>query len=201
VSSYQHKIAGSKRPSPEDIPGGILADEMGLCKTLSMISAIVATSRKAKGFQESTKPKDPSKCVVSSTLVIVPSYCRTNSSPIRGSRSLTDADQCLSRVGWMRSKSKRPPPLLPLPTHHRQTTPHYRVRPILIICYRHVKAGALSYYIYHGPGRKLDLSKSLPDIVLTTYGTVASECGRISAGSVLRQVHWYRIILDEGKAS
>ncbi|KAK3988673.1 SNF2 family N-terminal domain-containing protein [Cladorrhinum sp. PSN332] len=63
--------------------------------------------------------------------------------------------------------------------------------------HKHVKPGALTYYKYHGPDRMLDLSKPLPDVILTTYGTVASECGRTSGGSVLRQIHWHRIVLDE----
>lgn len=64
---------------------------------------------------------------------------------------------------------------------------------------RHIKPGALTYYKYHGPERKLDLSKQLPNVVLTTYGAVASECGRLNRRSVLTQVHWYRIVLDEGE--
>ncbi|KAK4159590.1 SNF2 family N-terminal domain-containing protein [Cladorrhinum sp. PSN259] len=63
--------------------------------------------------------------------------------------------------------------------------------------HKHIKPGSLTYYKYHGPDRRLDLSKPLPDVILTTYGTVASECGRASGGSVLRQIHWYRIVLDE----
>ncbi|KAK4220844.1 SNF2 family N-terminal domain-containing protein [Podospora fimiseda] len=146
---YQHKITSSKSPHPGDIPGGILADEMGLCKTLSMISAIVATRKQAKINHASRKPKEAKTTIVTSTLVIVPSF--------------------LLLEGWIDE------------------------------IHNHVKPGELTYYKYHGPNRRLDLSKphALPDVILTTYGTVASECGRSNHGTILRQIHWYRIVLDE----
>jgi SNF2 family DNA or RNA helicase len=65
----------------------------------------------------------------------------------------------------------------------------------------HMKPGALMYCIYHGPNRTsnaFELSKY--DVVVTTYGTVASEfSGRSSKGTVspLRQLKWFRVVLDE----
>ena len=65
----------------------------------------------------------------------------------------------------------------------------------------HLKPGALTYCVYHGPSRiqnAFELSKY--DVVVTTYGTVASEfSGRSSKGTVspLRQLKWFRCILDE----
>lgn len=62
---------------------------------------------------------------------------------------------------------------------------------------RHVVEGNLSYYKYHGPTRRLDVSNSLPyDVVLTTYTTVAVDYSR--GGGVLDKFHWYRLVLDEG---
>ncbi|KAK0716577.1 SNF2 family N-terminal domain-containing protein [Apiosordaria backusii] len=59
---------------------------------------------------------------------------------------------------------------------------------------KHVKPGVLTHYKYHGPDRRLDPS-NLPSVVISTYGTVTTELSR--AGTILRQIHWYRIVLDE----
>lgn len=65
----------------------------------------------------------------------------------------------------------------------------------------HLKPGAVTYCVYHGPNRTsnaFELSKY--DVVITTYGTVSSEfSGRGSKGTVspLRQLKWFRVILDE----
>ena len=65
----------------------------------------------------------------------------------------------------------------------------------------HLKPGAFTYCVYHGPNRiqnAFELSKF--DVVITTYGTVASDfSGRSSKGTVspLRQLRWFRVILDE----
>lgn len=46
--------------------------------------------------------------------------------------------------------------------------------------------------------RSLDLtSVGLYDIVLSTYGTVAADLARNRG--LLNQIHWYRIVLDEGE--
>jgi SNF2 family DNA or RNA helicase len=65
----------------------------------------------------------------------------------------------------------------------------------------HLKPGAFTYCLYHGPNRTqnvFELSKY--DVVITTYGTISSEfSGRGSKGtaSPLRQLKWFRVILDE----
>ena len=65
----------------------------------------------------------------------------------------------------------------------------------------HVQSGAIKYCVYHGPTRTqnaFELCKY--DVVITTYGTVASDIfGKASKGSAspLRQLKWFRIILDE----
>ena len=62
---------------------------------------------------------------------------------------------------------------------------------------RHSYPGALSVRKYHGNRRQDNFDQALSsDIVLTTYATVAMELGR--GTSVLRDVRWFRIILDEG---
>lgn len=63
---------------------------------------------------------------------------------------------------------------------------------------RHVMPGKIRWHKYHGIMRQLDLkSVGSYDIVLSTYGTVAADLARNRG--LLNQIHWYRIILDEGE--
>ncbi|KAI2628484.1 SNF2 family N-terminal domain-containing protein [Hypoxylon sp. NC1633] len=61
---------------------------------------------------------------------------------------------------------------------------------------KHIVPGALQFYRYHGPNRRLPLSSDIPyDIIMSTYGTVAADFRR--GGGVLYSFKWYRLILDE----
>ncbi|KAI0155130.1 hypothetical protein GGR57DRAFT_464212 [Xylariaceae sp. FL1272] len=61
---------------------------------------------------------------------------------------------------------------------------------------KHVVNGTLSYYKYHGPNRMLPSYSPPPyNLVFTTYGTVAADFRH--GGGILRQFHWFRLILDE----
>lgn len=69
---------------------------------------------------------------------------------------------------------------------------------------RHVEAGILNVYLYHGPRRELDpreLAKF--DIIMTTYQTVASEvfpkARAKNRESPLKDIMWFRVVLDEGR--
>lgn len=67
---------------------------------------------------------------------------------------------------------------------------------------QHVKPGALKVHIYHGPNRFKDVNKLAEyDMVITTYGSVASEYGNVMKGKAgnypLREINWFRVVLDE----
>ena len=64
----------------------------------------------------------------------------------------------------------------------------------------HVIPGAISYTVFHGPNREKNPWKLLQyDIVITTYGIIGSEFSnkKESNLSALRQLNWFRIVLDE----
>lgn len=52
--------------------------------------------------------------------------------------------------------------------------------------------------LYHGPKRNATLKQlANADIVLTTFETVSSDS---VASGTLRNISWFRIVLDEGKS-
>lgn len=55
---------------------------------------------------------------------------------------------------------------------------------------------------YHGSDRPKEIEKIADsDIVVTTYSTLTAEFQIKSKPSLLHCVDWYRVVLDEGKAS
>ncbi|KAL1585425.1 hypothetical protein WHR41_05654 [Cladosporium halotolerans] len=63
----------------------------------------------------------------------------------------------------------------------------------------HVLPNTLTYCVYHGPNRTQDLEDLAKyDIILTTYGTVASEFSdSLKKKKALASMNWFRIVLDE----
>jgi SNF2 family DNA or RNA helicase len=62
----------------------------------------------------------------------------------------------------------------------------------------HFYPKSFRYVKYHGADRRaLSAAFGHQDVVLTTYGTVMAE--RRGTKSILHKVHWYRLVLDEGK--
>lgn len=62
----------------------------------------------------------------------------------------------------------------------------------------HTFPGSFVCFKYHGEGRKEAISDiSRAHIVLTTYATLAADNN--SKRSVINTLHWYRLVLDEGK--
>lgn len=64
---------------------------------------------------------------------------------------------------------------------------------------QHVHPESMKFYVHHGSNREKDAFKMTSyDMVITTYGVVASEfSGRAASGKPLSQLKWFRIILDE----
>lgn len=83
VYSYQHRITGSKRlDRPDEYGSGILADDMGLGKSLTTLSNIMGSLDHARDFPKfmiasPNTVSTPSKITAKSTLVVVPSACKS----------------------------------------------------------------------------------------------------------------------------
>ncbi|KAF4625000.1 hypothetical protein G7Y89_g13166 [Cudoniella acicularis] len=173
--SYYNVITGQEeRNSPPQVLGGILADMMGLGKTLSILSLIVHsldTDAQQWAAMSPCAEKD-------------------------------DRELCQVRKGKTALPKIEQTPLV------RNCKTTLLVSPLSTIANweeqikQHVKPGTLSYYIYHGSGRIKDINKLAEfDLVITTYGSVASEFNYRSkkkAGNYpLEEMNWFRIVLDE----
>jgi SNF2 family DNA or RNA helicase len=174
--TYMNVITGQEeRKSPPEVLGGILADMMGLGKTLSILSLVVHTFD-----NEALEWAKQEPC------------------------SQDNRDLCPVRKG----KSKTPLPKIeqtPLVLNAKTTL---LVSPLSTIANwedqikQHIKPGTLKYYIYHGANRIKDVRKLAEfDLVITTYGSVASEFNHRSKKKQgvypLEEMNWFRIVLDE----
>jgi SNF2 family DNA or RNA helicase len=173
--SYFNVITGQEeRKSPPQVLGGILADMMGLGKTLSILSLITATLD-GEAAQWAQLQPDP---------------------------EVDRRDLCCSKKGKTALPKIEQAPLL------RNCKTTLLVSPLSTIANweeqikQHVKPGTLKYYIYHGSGRIKDVNKLAEfDLVITTYGSVASEFNKRSKQKngtyPLEEMNWFRIVLDE----
>ncbi|OJD10927.1 hypothetical protein AJ78_08190 [Emergomyces pasteurianus Ep9510] len=68
----------------------------------------------------------------------------------------------------------------------------------------HLEEGAVSFYVFHGPGRTEDPAElSKYDLIITTYSTILSELSGRSTKkrtSPLTRMNLFRIVLDEAHA-
>ncbi|KAE8450534.1 hypothetical protein EG329_006265 [Mollisiaceae sp. DMI_Dod_QoI] len=173
--TYFNVITGQEeRRSPPQVLGGILADMMGLGKTLSILSLVVHTLD-----VESKDWATQAPCA-----------------------SEDDRELCPIRKGKTALPKLEQTPLV----LNAKTT--LLVSPLSTIANweeqikQHIKPGTLKYYIYHGANRIKDVKKLAEfDLVITTYGSVASEFNHRSKKKhgiyPLEEINWFRIVLDE----
>lgn len=171
---YYNVITGDQeRKNPPQVLGGILADMMGLGKTLSILSLVVTSLDESKEWAKQ-RPSESDR-----------------------------REQSVAKSSKAASQPKIEPATLAL---NCKTT--LLVTPLSVISNwedqikTHVKPDALKYYIYHGGNRIKDVNKlSEYDVVITTYGSVASECNNRNKKKEgrypLEEMNWFRIVLDE----
>lgn len=174
---YYNVITGQvERQPPPDSLGGILADMMGLGKTLSILALVTSSLDAAQvwGDKEPVQPVAPAP------------------KPNNAARSF---------------QVPRPEPL-PLTRLVRNGAATLLVCPLSTVSNweeqikQHIKPDSFSYYVYHGSNRIKDTEKLAKyDLVITTYGSVASELNARSKRKPgqypLEEIAWFRIVLDE----
>ncbi|TAQ90241.1 hypothetical protein B7494_g1406 [Chlorociboria aeruginascens] len=172
--SYYNVITGQEeKDSPPQVLGGILADMMGLGKTLSILALVVTTLNESEEWAKKVPLASPEN----------KELCHIK----KGKTSLPKIEQT------------------PLVLNSKATL---LVSPLSTIANweeqikQHVKNDTLSYYVYHGSGRIKDAERLAKfDLVITTYGSVASEFnkrGKKKEGQYpLEEINWFRVVLDE----
>ncbi|RDW79772.1 hypothetical protein BP6252_04410 [Coleophoma cylindrospora] len=175
--TYYNVITGQEvRQPPPQLRGGILADVMGLGKTLSILSLVVTTLDES-GQWALKQPGDTQDQRVEKPQ---PKSGKPSTVPKVDQASLVLNSKATLLVC----------PLSTIANWEEQIK-------------QHIEPGTLNYYIYHGAGRIKDVHKLAEfDLVITTYGSVASEFNYRSKnkqGKVLplEEINWFRIVLDE----
>jgi hypothetical protein len=170
---------------PDERGGGILADEMGMGKSLSILALVMKTlddgqewaQQQNEGVEGKKAPK-----YSRSTLVVVSSARTQPFFPFK--RLRTD---CTSAYQQLDERNRKVNAFC------------FRNGIIANRLCRHLKGG-LKVVKYHGPGRPKSLNAIQDsDIVVTTYNTLTVEYQTKSEHSLLHQIGWYRVVLDEGK--
>jgi SNF2 family DNA or RNA helicase len=173
--SYYNVITGQEeRQCPPQILGGILADMMGLGKTLSILSLIVHTIDNEALQWAAMKP-------------CAEQYGKELCQLKKGKTALPKVEQ--TQLVRNCKTTLLVSPLSTIANWEDQIK-------------QHIVPDTLSYYIYHGSNRIKDVNKLAEfDLVITTYGSVASEFGhrgKQKAGTYpLEEMNWFRIVLDE----
>jgi SNF2 family DNA or RNA helicase len=174
---YYNVITGHhERNQPAETLGGILADMMGLGKTLSVLSLVSVTMEEA-GKWALLEPKQP--------------MAPENKKPSSSTQILAARHPQLELTRLLRN-GKGTLLVCPLSTI---TNWEEQIK-------QHVKEDSLTYHIYHGQNRIKDAEQlSQFDLVITTYGSVASELTsrhrRKDGRYPLEEIGWFRVVLDE----
>ncbi|KAL6899143.1 hypothetical protein ACP4OV_005801 [Aristida adscensionis] len=161
--------------------GGILADAMGLGKTIMTIALLLYDSSKG--------------CITSQQATQIHGESSGLGEPP------TNSHDAVKKLASPFSFSK----------HRKQKAPlvgggNLIVCPMTLLgqwkaeIEAHTKPGAVSIYVHYGQNRPKEASLiGQSDIVLTTYGVVASEFSTDGSteNGVLYSVHWFRVVLDE----
>lgn len=186
VSFWQQKVDGtgqkryfnvitgqSQVKQPNETRGGILADMMGLGKTLSILALVMSTLDAAHAW-----------------LLHDPMQVSNDEVPHHADTGIP------------------PPSTLGLTTANRTSRATLLVCPVSTVTNweeqikQHIKGGALSYHIYHGPQRIKDAARLADfDLVITTFGSISNELQSRRKGKSgpfpLEEISWFRIVLDE----
>ncbi|GAW12145.1 hypothetical protein ANO14919_015030 [Xylariales sp. No.14919] len=176
--SYRNVITGQMQGGlPPETFGGILADMMGLGKTLSILSLVATTLDDGDDWSRKNpiqpQAPPPKKKGESSRQFNVPAPPPLQLTPLKRNGKATLLVCPLSTINNWEEQIKL-----------------------------HIKPGQLKYYIYHGSNRIKDPNLLADyDMVLTTYGSVASEVTARNRGKPgswpLEEIGWFRIVLDE----